>query len=417
MEKTGKDGKVKAYVLMSGGLDSTLAAKMLLEQGIEVTGVYVSTGFCISAQQKRNGRFDEAKPDVFKVAEELGIDLEVIDISHEYIGIVTNPKYGWGKNVNPCIDCRIYMLQKTKELMEKNGYDFIATGEVVGQRPKSQRKHTAILIEEKSGLKNFLLRPLSAKFHKKTDAETQGWVDREKLGSMQGRSRKPQLALAKEYGLQNIQAPAGGCCYLTDDNYAVRFKDLLNDRKALLNDPAKPPLIHDDMILLSIGRQIKLRTGLKVIAGRNETENKLLQHYRGSRLFLEPLENPGPSAVLDIVPVEKENSKELHQAFDEEWFFGAKKPVRRDVSLPPDLSFNELYTAAAIMARYGDGKNLSDVKIKVDMAGCEPFEIIVTPFQNEDRLQTRLIMKQNEAYFLQPKKSSTGRFAAAKVQL
>lgn len=395
---------------MSGGLDSTLAAKMLINQGVDVTGVYVSTGFCISAQQKRNGKFDEAKPDVFKVAEELDIPLEVIDISQEYIGIVTNPKYGWGKNVNPCIDCRIYMLQKTKELMEKNGFDFIATGEVVGQRPKSQRKHTALLIEEKSGLQGDLLRPLSAKFHQKTKPEIEGWIDRESLGAMQGRSRKPQLALAKTYGIKNIQAPAGGCCYLTDENYSVRFKDLLSDRKTMLQDTANPPLTHNDMIILSIGRQIKLRRGLKVIAGRNETENKLLRHYRQQRIIIEPVDAPGPTALLDIIEPQKIDQNQVTSEGDAIWDLNSNNIG--DDSFPETdssegITQQEIALAASITARYGDAKNEDLVTMKICPPDGTEYDIRVKPFSNEPLLHDRLIMKANENKISTPALAST----------
>lgn len=400
--------KRKAYVLMSGGLDSTLAAKILIEQGIEVTGLYFSTGFCISAQQKRNGRFDEAKPDLNKVIEELGIDLEVIDISGEYLEIVTQPRYGWGKNINPCVDCRIHMLQKAKELMEKTGYDFIATGEVLGQRPMSQLKHTSRLIEKRSDLEGYLLRPLSAKFHPKTIPEEKGWVDREKLHAFSGRSRKPQLALAKSFQLQNIQTPAGGCCYLTDEHYAVKFKDLLQDRNALLSNQRHFPLEHNDMILMSIGRHIKLRTGLKFIAGRDEAENKLLDFYKGARITLDTTDkHPGPLGVIDLIP--NEEAFNIRQEFDSYWESRYDIPAEEKELLErrfPDLNSKEIYLAASILLRYGRGRSERSATVIVSLPEqgegkpAQSFPVEVVPYKEDLRLRERLLTKHNEKHFL-----------------
>ncbi|MES0489059.1 MAG: hypothetical protein ABUK01_03645 [Leptospirales bacterium] len=401
-----RTNKRKAYVLISGGLDSTLAVKMLQDQGIEVTGVYISTGFCVSAQQKRNGRFDEAKPDVFKVSQELGIDLEVIDISNEYMSIVANPKYGWGKNVNPCIDCRIHMLQKTAELMKEKGGDFIATGEVLGQRPMSQRRDTIDLVAKKSGLGDLLLRPLSAHFFPETKPEKEGWVDRAKLGKLQGRSRKPQLAMAKKYNLQNIQTPAGGCCYLTDENYAVRFKDMLLGLKRMLKKPDSFQLEHNDMIIMSIGRQIKIRTGLKLACGRNESENNLLHHYRAGKLHIKTTDdNPGPSALLEIIP--NENSINLTTEFDE-WNYTDQVDVnispfleKIDATITPI----ELALCGAILGRYSDNKTGEDITIEVtefDKQGTlvNSMNFTVTPLKNLSVLTEKLMIKENEKKIL-----------------
>ena len=403
----------KAYVLTSGGLDSTLAVKMLQEQGIEVTGVYISTGFCINSHQKKAGRFDESKPDVFKVTEELGIDLEVIDISKEYLSIITNPVYGWGKNVNPCIDCRIHMLKKTRELMETNGYDFIATGEVLGQRPMSQRSDTSKLIAEKSGLNGLLLRPLSGQFHQITEPEKQGWVDRNKLGRIQGRSRKEQFRLAKQYNLQNISAPAGGCCLLTDENYAVRFKDYLKDRKSLLNSDQSQPLTLNTLTALGTGRQIKIRTGLKLIMGRNEGENKLLTHYAQNHILLEPeFEKPGPTAILEFVYNEKNLDtqsevsrlwkKETREALSEAHHQIQEFLQKCGEPFYSNLTSEDLYICASILARYADCE--TDEKLKVHIShhvNTNPitqFELNVLPYSHEEILSKQLVFKGNEKH-------------------
>lgn len=403
----------KAYVLTSGGLDSTIAVKMLQEQGIDVTGVYVSTGFCLNSHQKKSGRFDETKPDVFKVTEELGIDLEVIDISKEYLSIITNPVYGWGKNVNPCIDCRIHMLQKTRELMQKNGYDFIATGEVLGQRPMSQRSDTAKLIEEKSGLKGYLLRPLSGQLHQATEPEKLGWVDRSKLGRIQGRSRKEQFRLARHYKLENISAPAGGCCLLTDENYAVRFKDYLKDRKTLLNSDSSQPLTLNTMMVLGTGRQIKIRTGLKLVLGRDEGENKLLLHYAQDHIVLEPNDlNPGPTGLLEFVLNEKKLNVE--KELSEIWNLNISDipgETRNAIlkfleSCPPvyaeNLTVADLYVCASLLARYADCNSAEGMNVHTsvykNLTRISGTEISMLPLDRENILKKQLVIKGNEKY-------------------
>jgi len=396
--------KKKAYVLISGGLDSSLVVKMLQKQDIDVTGVYVSTGFCISAQQKRNGRFSEDKKDITQIAEELGVELEVIDISQDYISIVTNPKYGWGKNVNPCIDCRIHMLEKTRELMEQNNFDFIATGEVLGQRPMSQRSFTQRLIEQKSGLEGYLLRPLSAQLMRETIPEQKGWVDRKKLGRIQGRSRKHQLQLAKDYQLQTITSPAGGCCYLTDENYGVRFKHLLNTRHMLLKDDTENVLTYEDMIILSIGRQINIRPGLKLICGRNEAENNLLMFYRKNRIFIETTkENPGPTGIVDTIP--NENNIHIADPLEKEWSLPQTNIPEnipafcRSNHLP--VKPEELLLCSSLLARYSDGKQKESVEIIATVyndsgAVQEQIHFFVSPFHDETLLTRKLVIKSNE---------------------
>jgi len=403
----------KAYVLTSGGLDSTLAVKMLQEQGIDVTGVYVSTGFCLNFQQKKAGRFDDTKPDVFKVTEELGINLEIIDISKDYLSIITNPVYGWGKNVNPCIDCRIAMLQKTRELMEKNNFDFIATGEVLGQRPMSQRSDTSKLIEEKSGLKGYLLRPLSGQFHRETEPEKLGWVDRSKLGRIQGRSRKEQYKLAKHYNIQNISSPAGGCCLLTDENYAVRFKDYLKDRKILLKSDDSQPVTLTAMNILGTGRQVKIRTGLKLVMGRNEGENKLIHHYSPDHILLETEENnPGPTGLLEFVLNEKNH--DVHNEMTRIWdinFSDMEANVKNHLQTfltqcgnpyQGNLAPEDIFLSASILGRYADNKSDVPVPILVSLKKSSgevvQTRIMAKPYSNEIILNKQLVIKPNEKY-------------------
>jgi len=219
---------VRAVALLSGGLDSTLAVRLLQEQGVEIKALHFYTGFCITEHKRRLGlKREDGQQYVnpaLKAAAQLRVPLEVVDISEDYYRIVLNPKYGYGKNVNPCIDCRIHMLRKAKEIMERDGYHFVVTGEVLYQRPMSQTPQRLRLIERESGLEGYILRPLSAKVLPQTIPEIRGWVDRKRLLGIRGRSRKVQIALAQRFGLEYEQ-PAGGCCYLTDENYAERFRE------------------------------------------------------------------------------------------------------------------------------------------------------------------------------------------------
>jgi tRNA-specific 2-thiouridylase len=262
----------KALALVSGGLDSTLAVRLMQEQGVEVTGVHFYTGFCITEQQRRAGNPKaKARPnDGLAAGEELGIDVEIVDISQEYLSIVTHPKHGYGANVNPCIDCRAMMLRKAGELMREKGADFVVTGEVLGQRPMSQNRRAMDIIEAEAGLAGRLVRPLSAKNLPKTEAERESLIDRDRMKAITGRSRKPQLALADELGVDHFLQPAGGCCFLTDENFARKFRDFF------AYDP-EGQLDHDRILLLTVGRHFRLKGGAKVVVGRNAGENGMIR--------------------------------------------------------------------------------------------------------------------------------------------
>ena len=210
---------IKAVALISGGLDSMLAAKAMLEQGIHVEGINFYTGFCVEGHTHaiRKSQQKKAKRNnALWVAETLGIKLHIIDIVEEYKDVVINPKHGYGAHLNPCLDCKIFMVGKAKTWMIENQFDFIITGEVVGQRPMSQRKLVMPIVAKESGAEERLLRPLSAKNLPPTLPEREGWVDREKLFSFSGRNRKPQMQLAEQYGIEEYAQPAGGCCFLTN---------------------------------------------------------------------------------------------------------------------------------------------------------------------------------------------------------
>lgn len=294
--------KPRAVALFSGGLDSTLAVRLLQDQGVEVKALHFYTGFCITEHKRRLGLKREdgshyVNP-ALKAAARIGVPIEIVDISEEYFHIILNPKYGYGKNVNPCVDCRIFMLKKAKEIMEKEGYHFVITGEVLGQRPMSQTYERLMLIEKEAGLEGYVLRPLSAKLLPITVPEKLGWVDREKLLDIRGRSRKKQIALAKKYGLEYEQ-PAGGCCYLTDENYAYRFKEALEVEKLITRE---------DLVLFSVGRHFRLPSGIKLIVARNEGEVNFLKGFKNRYSYAYRKDGKGTFALIKGTPTEEEKS-------------------------------------------------------------------------------------------------------------
>jgi len=266
---------IKAIVLLSGGLDSMLAAKVLMMQNIKVQGVSFKSYFFGAKLAK-------------KAAEELKIKLKVVDISDKQLEIVKHPKYGYGKAINPCIDCHILMLKKAGELMRKQKFDFIATGEVLGERPMSQNKKSMEIIERESGLEGYLLRPLSAKLLPETMPEKESQVEREKLFSIFGRSRKKQIELAKKWGIKNYPTPAGGCI-LTDLEFAKRLRELLK---------RCPKCEGEDVRLLRYGRIFWNKKTI-VVLSRNEKEGKGLESLAKPKDMLLELKNyPGPLALV-----------------------------------------------------------------------------------------------------------------------
>lgn len=208
--------KRKAVSLISGGLDSMLATKLIIEQGIHVEGLNFFTGFCVEGHThaiRKKAQQKQKRNNALWVAEQLGIKLHIIDIVEEYKNIVINPKYGYGEHLNPCLDCKIFMVKKAKEWMEENHFDFIITGEVIGQRPKSQRKSLMPTVSTQSGAFERLLRPLCALNLAPTLPEQEGWVNRDLLKNFSGRDRNPQFKLAHQLGFDEYSQPAGGCCF------------------------------------------------------------------------------------------------------------------------------------------------------------------------------------------------------------
>lgn len=276
--------KRKALALLSGGLDSTLAVKVMLEQGISVEALNFTSPFCTCT-----GRNAGCKSEAVRVAEEFNIPIKVMNKGREYLEIVRNPRHGYGKAMNPCIDCRIFLLRKAKEYMAESGADFVITGEVLGQRPMSQRRNTLNLIERESGLAGFLLRPLSAKHFEPTVPELEGWVDRNRLLAIQGRSRREQMQLAADLDVKNYPCPAGGCL-LTELSFVSKVRDVF-DHSDLLN--------LRDFRLLRLGRHFRVASRTKLIVGRDEAENTLLEkNLQSGEAAVLWLEGGGPLGVL-----------------------------------------------------------------------------------------------------------------------
>jgi tRNA U34 2-thiouridine synthase MnmA/TrmU len=274
---------MKAIALLSGGLDSTLAAKVVIDQGIELEALNFMTVFCTCTTRGATCLASQ------KAVEILGIPLRVFNVSEEYLGVVKHPKHGYGRNMNPCIDCRIFMLKKAKAYMEKSGTAFIVTGEVLGQRPMSQRKDAMRLIEKEAGLEGLILRPLSAHVLPITIPEKEGWVDRKQLLHFQGRSRKPQIELAEHYGIHDYPCPAGGCL-LTDPGFAKRMKDLMLHQ---------PDFSLNDVHLLKMGRHFRFSDKVKLVVGRNEEENRKIETFAQEKDILLKVSNfPGPVSLL-----------------------------------------------------------------------------------------------------------------------
>lgn len=332
----------KAVALISGGLDSLLAAKVMLEQGIHVEGINFYTGFCVEGHTHAIRKKDKAKTkrnNALWSAEQLGIKLHIIDIVEEYKDVLFNPKHGYGKNMNPCLDCKIFMVNKAKQWAEENDFDFIITGEVVGQRPMSQRKDTMPVVSRESGAEDRLLRPLCALNLPETLPESEGWVKREKLYGFSGRNRKPQMELAKKFGFEDYAKPAGGCCFLTDESYSAKLVDLWDAR-------GNREYEMDDIMLLKVGRHLRPSPNYKLIIGREDGENKFLQGYKNSYISFKTLDCPGPLTLLDGV------------ATDE------------------DLEY-----AAQITARYSQGRNSDSVTIEARRTNGETkiFEVKPMP--------------------------------------
>ena len=250
----------RALAMVSGGLDSILAAKLIKEQGIEVIGICFKSYFFNEENAKR-------------MTQQIGIQLEVIDFSKEHFHVVRDPKHGWGKNTNPCIDCHSMMMRYSGELLEKFNADFIITGEVLNQRPMSQNRSALDIVKRQSGFSEKILRPLCAKNLKETQMEIDGLVDREKLLDISGRNRKPQMALAEKWGIKDYPSPAGGC-KLTEPNYSIRLKEILE---------RKDDVTEKDIHLLKYGRHFISENNIKVIVSRTGEEGEKIKQLLNNK--------------------------------------------------------------------------------------------------------------------------------------
>lgn len=287
--------KRKAVALISGGLDSMLAAKLMLDQGIHVEGLNFFTGFCVEGHThaiRKQAEQKNKRNNALWCAEQLGIKLHIIDIVEEYKDVVINPQYGYGANMNPCLDCKIFMVKQAKQWMEANGFDFIITGEVIGQRPMSQHKQALPLVQKQSGIFDLLVRPLCAKNLAPTLPEREGWIDREQLLNIHGRGRKRQIAIANAAGYHDHAQPAGGCCFLTDKSYSNKLKDLWQNR-------GEKRYELDDIMLLKIGRHLRPKPNFKMIVSREEGENNFLEGYRKQFRHFRTVSHNGPLVLID----------------------------------------------------------------------------------------------------------------------
>lgn len=320
---------MKAVAMLSGGLDSRLAVRMIQEQGIEVEAINFVTPFCTCTAK------GSCKLEAKKASEEYGVPLKVIFLLDEFIEIIKHARHGYGRGINPCLDCRILTFRKAGEYMREIGASFLVTGEVLGERPMSQRPDAIRTIEKESGLEGYIVRPLSANLLEESIPEREGWVDRSKFAAIRGRSRKPQIDLAKAYGMKDYPCAAGGCL-LTDPDFAGRLRALLG---------YNPQPSRNEIMLLKVGRHTFLDDGRgRIMVGRNENENLRLRSLArdGDRL-LEAVDVVGPVTLVRGTPSEA-----------------------------------DLVQAASLTVRHSRGRDLETVKVSVKHLGsADEREIVV----------------------------------------
>ncbi|OEU62079.1 MAG: thiamine biosynthesis protein [Desulfuromonadales bacterium C00003094] len=316
----------KALGLLSGGLDSTLAALALKRQGVDVTGIVYVTPFFGAERAKIAAR-------------QIGIPLIVKDISDVHLEMLKNPRYGYGRNLNPCIDCHAMMFRIAGEMVSQGDFDFLFSGEVLGQRPMSQNANALKAVAKHAGCGDLILRPLSAKLLPIIPVEERGLVDREQLLDIQGRSRRPQEALARQWGLKDYPGSGGGCL-LTEKSFTNRLRDLLTHH---------PDCTPRDVELLKAGRQVRLSPKAKLTLGRNlQTNERLLELATTEHILLRAADFSGPTGLL------------------------SGQPEGDDLSI-----------AAAIVATYGKGQNETQVSVLCTQ-GDKRWQLTVTPLTREE---------------------------------
>ncbi len=271
---------VRAVALMSGGLDSMLAVRVVQEQGVEPVGINFQGGYCPKPL--------EGESSARKAARVLGIELVELPIDQEFIEMVKAPRYGHGRNINPCIDCHIMMVKRAWAWGREHGARFVVTGEVLGQRPMSQTKQGLMLVAKRSGVGPYLLRPLSARLLEETAPEREGLVGRDRLLDIQGRTRRRQMELAGQYGITDYATPAGGCL-LTDPGFARRVREAFDHGEDSV----------ETIELLRLGRHFRFESGARLVVGRNRLENEeLLRRKPAGAVVIDATDVPGPLGLL-----------------------------------------------------------------------------------------------------------------------
>lgn len=334
----------KAIALYSGGLDSTLAILVMMRQGVEVTAITFLNHFGCDISDRSS-----CSKDPFAASVKFGFQVKLSHLSDKFLNIVKNPKYGHGKNMNPCMDCRMLMLKEAKVLMNLLKADFIITGEVLGQRPMSQRRDCFPRIDREADVKGLVVRPLSGRLLPVTIPEENGIIHREWLYDFSGRSRKPQMALAEAFGLTEYPAPAGGCL-LTDPTYSYKLEDLLN------HNPAPS---YKDINFLRVGRHFRCAPDCKIIVGRNIDENNIIRSLIDSDDYILKVEGIGsPTTVI------------IGNAAEE-----------------------AVGIAASLCARYSDAKRFPEVTVAVKKNDVK-FYLTVVPADDEILQQFRIEKKK-----------------------
>ena len=319
-----------------------LAAKLMLEQHIHVEGLNIFTGFCVEGHThaiRNEERGRQKRNNALWVCEQIGIKLHMIEAIEAYKDIVINPRHGYGANLNPCLDCKGFMVGLARKWMEDNGFDFIVTGEVMGQRPKSQKKSTFPVVARESGAFDRLLRPLSAKLLAPTLPERAGWVVRDHLLDISGRSRRKQIALASYWGIKDFSQPAGGCCFLTDESYSRKLQDFWDhkDRK---------DYELDDIMLLKVGRHLRPKNNWKLIIARDSGESNYLMGYRSKFAHFAITSHPGPVSLVD--------------------------------GQIPD---SDLELAARVVARFGGSRDAEQATVRYTAPDGNALDLTVTPMK------------------------------------
>ena len=318
MDAEGDAGKKrsKALALLSGGLDSVLAVELLKRCGVEVAGITFTSPF-----------FGSEKAE--KAAEMLGVELMVVDITTAHLEVLKEPRYGYGRNLNPCIDCHALMVKTALEAMRDAEADFVATGEVLGERPKSQNRQALDLVAASSGAGDLLLRPLSAKLLPETRPEAEGWVERDCLLDLSGRSRKRQMELAEEWGIEEYETPAGGCL-LTDPGFSARLRELMK---------RVPGFDGTDAELMRVGRQSWIGSTLITLGRRHEENLRLMELALPTDVLLKERDNPGPTALLRAYPRgASPGKKDIKEAAKLVGRYGkGKKPLKPNMLVEVEL--------------------------------------------------------------------------------